>query len=38
MLQYQNIDISEGIDISKTGASKECEVYHYWFLKILEFI
>ena len=29
MLQYQKIDISEGIDINKTSASKECELCHY---------
>ena len=31
MLRYQNIDVSEGIDINKTSASKECELCHYWF-------
>ena len=25
MLEYDRIDISEGIDINKTSASKECE-------------
>ena len=30
MLRYQKIDISEGIDVNKTSASKECEVRHYW--------
>ena len=29
MLQYQKIGISEGIDINKTSASKECELCHY---------
>ena len=29
MLWYQKVDISEGIDINKTNASKECEVCHY---------
>ena len=33
MLRYQKIDISEGIDINKTNASKECELSHYWFFK-----
>ena len=28
MLRYQKIDISEGIDINKTNASKECELCH----------
>ena len=30
MIRYQKIDISEGIDVNKTNASKECEVFHYW--------
>ena len=30
MQQYERIDISNGIDISKTGASKECMICHYW--------
>ena len=33
MMQYQKIDISEGIDVNKTSASKECELSHYWFFK-----
>ena len=37
MLRYQKIDISEGIDINKTNASKECEVCHYWFFKDIGF-
>ena len=37
MLPYQKIDISEGIDINKTSASKECEVCHYWFFKDIGF-
>ena len=37
MLRYQKIDISEGIDINKTSASKECELYHYWFLRDVGF-
>ena len=31
MLEYDIIDISEGIDINKTNASKECDIYHYWY-------
>ena len=30
MLEYDRIDISEGIYISKTNAPKECDIYHYW--------
>ena len=37
MLQYQKIGISEGIDINKTTASKECELCHYWFFKDIGF-
>ena len=37
MLQYQKIDVSEGIDVNKTGASKECELCHYWFFKDVGF-
>ena len=31
MLEYDTIDISERIDINKTNASKECDIYHYWY-------
>ena len=31
MLQYKRIDVSEGIDVNKTSASKECELCHYWY-------
>ena len=37
MLRYKKIDISEGIDVNKTNASKECEVCHYWFFKDIVF-
>ena len=36
MLQYQIINFSEGIDINKTSESKECELCHKGFLKILD--
>ena len=36
MLWYQKIDVSEGIDVNKTSASKECELCHYWFLNMLD--
>ena len=29
MLEYDSIDISEGIDVKKTNASKECDICHY---------
>ena len=31
MLEYDRIDISEGIDTNKTIASKECNICHYWY-------
>ena len=31
MLVYDKIDISEGIDINKTNASKERGISHYWY-------
>ena len=31
MLQYDRIDISEGIDVNKTNLSKECDICHYWY-------
>ena len=31
MLEYDRIDFSEGIDINKRGASKECDICHYCY-------
>ena len=31
MLEYDRTDISDGIDIDKTNASKECDTCHYWY-------
>ena len=31
MLEYDRINISEGIDTNKTSASKECNICHYWY-------
>ena len=30
MLEYDRIDVSEGVDINKINASKECDICHYW--------
>ena len=30
MICYDGIDVSEGIDVNKTSASKECNVCHHW--------
>ena len=37
MLEYNRIDISEGIDINKTSASKKCVICHYWYFKDIGF-
>ena len=37
MLEYDRIDISEGIDIKKTNASKEFQICHYWYFKDIGF-
>ena len=29
MLQYERIDVSEGIDINKSNKLKECIICHY---------
>ena len=35
MLQFERIDVSEGIGINKSNESKECMICHYWeFLDI----
>ena len=31
MLEYEKIDISEGIDVNKSSNSKECSLCHYWY-------
>ena len=37
MLRYKKIDASEGVDVNKTSASKECEIFQYWFFKDIGF-
>ena len=37
ILEYDRIDISEGIDINKTSLSKECDICHYWHFKDIGF-
>ena len=39
-INYKNVtiqknDFSEGIDLNKTTASKECELCHYWSFKVI---
>ena len=31
MLEYDRIDISEGIDVNKTNLSREFNICHYWY-------
>ena len=31
MLEYERIDVTKGIDVKKTNASKECDICHYWY-------
>ena len=37
MLQYERIDISEGIDFDKINKSVECMICHYWYFKDIGF-
>ena len=37
MLEYDRVDISEGIDVNKTNLSKECELCHCWYFKNIGF-
>ena len=36
MLEYDKTDTSEGIDINKTNASKECDICHYCIIDIFK--
>ena len=36
-MYYDRIDVSEGIDVNKTSASKECDVWQYWYFLIYSF-
>ena len=33
LLEYDRIDISEGVDVNKTNLSNECDTCHYWYFK-----
>ena len=37
MLEYEIIDISEGIGVNKTDLSKECDICHYCYFKNIGF-
>ena len=36
MLEYDRTDISEGIDVNKSNASKECDICHCWYFKDID--
>ena len=31
MIYFDRIDVSEGIDVNKISASKECAICHHWY-------
>ena len=33
MLQYERIDVCEGIVLNKSDKSKKCMICHYWYFK-----
>ena len=37
MLEYDRIDISEGIDVNKTNLSNECDICHFLYFKNIGF-
>ena len=37
MLEYEGIDISEGIDVNKTNLLKECDICHYLYFTDIGF-
>ena len=37
MLEYERIDISEGIYVNKTNLPKEFDICHYWYFKDIGF-
>ena len=37
MLEYDKANVSEGTDINKTSASKECDIYHYLYFEYIGF-
>ena len=37
MLEYDKIDVSDGIDVNKINFSKECDICHYWYFKNIGF-
>ena len=38
MLCYDRIDVFKGININKTSASKECDIFYYWYFLYYSFM
>ena len=37
ILFFDSINVSQGINVSKTSGSKECDIYHYWYFSTYSF-
>ena len=37
MVEYDRINIIEGIDVKKMSSSKECDICHHWYFKDIYF-
>ena len=37
MLEYDKIDVSEGIDVKKTNCFRKCIFCHYWYFFEIHF-
>ena len=37
MLEYDRIELSEGIDVNKVDGSCECIICHYWYFLDINF-
>ena len=37
MLEYNRIEVSEGIDVNKTTGSRECRICYYWYFLQINF-
>ena len=37
MLEYDRVDLSEGIDVNKTSNSRECSFCHYYYFLDINF-
>ena len=37
MLEYDRIDVSEGIDVNKTNGLRQGIICHYWYFLVINF-